>query len=578
MQGMKRQAGRIGAGLLAAALLGNAMAIDVIEHVNGYTVTGGNALQQFQAMAIDDGGKIIAVGSSADVARMVDAKAAGKPVRRIDMQGKTLLPGLIDAHGHVLELGLASNALQLREAKNLAQAQKMIAAYAKKHARQEWLTGFGWNQVVWQLGRFPTAKEIDSVVSDRPVLLERVDGHASWVNSRALALAGIDKNTPDPEGGKIERDANGNPTGVLVDKASSLVFRLIPPESAAQMRQALDSAMQQLAQAGLTSVHDAGVSVAADALYRDYAASGKLRVRVYGMIRGVGSDFDQLSKDGPLPGMSDDHYALRAVKLFADGALGSRGAALLQPYADAPHSKGLLFMDAATMQQQVAKAAGKGYQVNVHAIGDAGNAQVLDALASAQAGTQAGAQAGAGTQSGTQAGALRHRVEHAQVVALADIGRFAQLGVIPSMQPVHATSDKNMAEARVGPERIRGAYAWRSFLQQGSRIACGSDFPVESPNPFEGLHAAVTRQDADGSPLGGWHPDQAMSVFEALRCFTLDAAYAAHQENALGSLEPGKWADFVLVDQDLFKMSIYDLHKIKVLQTWVGGKRVYLRK
>lgn len=570
MQGMKRQAGRIGAGLLTAGLLGNAMAIDVIEHVNGYTVTGGNALQQFQAMAIDDSGKIMAVGSPAEVTKAL-AKAPGKQmVRRIDMQGKTLLPGLIDAHGHVLDLGLAANALQLREAKTLAQAQKMIADYAKKHAGQAWLTGFGWNQVVWQLGRFPTAKEIDSVVADRPVVLERVDGHASWVNSRALALAGIDKNTPDPEGGKIERDANGNPTGVLVDKAGNLVSRLIPPETAAQMRQALDSAMQQLAQAGLTSVHDAGVSVAADALYREYAASGKLRVRVYGMIRGVGNDFDQLSKDGPLVGMHDDHYALRSVKLFADGALGSRGAALLQPYTDAPNSKGLLFVDAATMQQQVAKAAGKGYQVNVHAIGDAGNAQVLDALASAQA--------GAGTPAGTQAGTLRHRVEHAQVVALADIARFAQLGVIPSMQPVHATSDKNMAEARVGPQRIRGAYAWRSFLQQGSRIACGSDFPVESPNPFEGLHAAVTRQDSDGSPLGGWHPDQAMSVFEALRCFTLDAAYAAHQEHSLGSLEPGKWADFVLVDQDLFRMSIYDIHKIKVLQTWVGGKQVYLRK
>ena len=561
-------------------------ATTLLENANGYTLARDGKLHQFQAMALSGDGKILAIGSLADV---MSALPAGSVSKRLDLQGKTVLPGLIDAHGHVLEQGFTATSLQLREAKTLQQAQEMIAAYSKQHPDHAWITGFGWNQVVWQLGRFPTAKEIDSVLPQRPVMLERIDGHASWANSRALQLAGIDKNTPDPEGGKIERDAEGNPTGVLIDKASKLIWRLVPPASDAQMRAALDASMQALPQFGLTSVHDAGVDVAMDALYREYAAKGKLSSRVYGMIRGVEQDFDTLSGRGPMTGMADEHYTLRAVKLFADGALGSRGAAMLAPYADAPHSKGLLFLDAASLQKQVGKAAGKGYQVNVHAIGDAANAQVLDALEMAikLASKANGGKGDAQTDAGKMAQTIqpsrvddgpRHRIEHAQVVALADIPRFARLGIIPSMQPVHATSDKNMAEARVGAARIRGAYAWRSFLQQGSRIACGSDFPIESPNPFEGIHAAVTRQDQDNAPVGGWYPEQALSVLEALRCFTLDAAYAAHQETTLGSLEKGKWADFVVVDQDLFKISIYDIHKIRVLQTWVGGKPVYQAK
>jgi len=254
-------------------------------------------------------------------------------------------------------------------------------------------------------------------------------------------------------------------------------------------------------------------------------------------------------------------YALRAVKLYSDGALGSRGAALIKPYSDDPHSHGLLFHKSADMDKMMAKAMRKGYQVNVHAIGDAGNKQILDLYQKEVKDTGTGAQ--------------RHRIEHAQVVQPADIPRFKTLDIIPSMQPTHATSDKNMAETRVGPERIKGAYAWRSFLHQGSRIACGSDFPVESPNPFFGLHAAVTRQDAQGQPVAGWYPNQAMSLKEAFRCFTLDAAYAGHQESTLGSLEAGKQADFIVIDQDLFRMPTHDIHKTGVLETWVGGKQVF---
>jgi len=477
------------------------------------------------------------------------------------MGGKTLLPGLIDAHGHVFGLGQMLTQLDLSQTTSLEGALKAIADYSRANAGQGWLRGRGWNQENWKLGRFPTAADVDTVVSDRPVWFERVDGHAGWANSRALAAAGITDKTPDPAGGKIMRDANGKATGVLVDAAQELVTKVLPAQTEAEGRVVLDRALGALAKVGVTSTHDAGLGVAEDRLYRAYADQGKLTARIYGMIGGTQDDFDALAKNGPLKTYGNDMYALRAVKLYSDGALGSRGAALIKPYSDEPHSHGLLFYNTAQMDAMMKKAMARGYQVNVHAIGDAGNHQILDIYQKELAATKSAAQ--------------RHRIEHAQVVTQADIVRFKTLGIIPSMQPTHATSDKNMAETRVGHERMAGAYAWRSFLHQGSRIACGSDFPVESPNPFFGIHAAVTRQDASGQPIAGWYPNQAMSLKEAFRCFTLDAAYAGHAENSLGSLEPGKWADFIVVDQDLFKMPTYDIYKTGVLQTWVAGKPVY---
>ena len=539
-----------------AALAGlSAHAQTVIENANGYTLNSKGELVQFTALAFDAQGKIVAVGSAADVS----AKLPG--ARRVDMGGKTLLPGLIDAHGHVFGLGQMLTQLDLSQTTSLDGALKAIADYSRANAGQGWLRGRGWNQENWKLGRFPTAADADTVVSDRPVWFERVDGHAGWANSRALAAAGITDKTPDPAGGKIVRDANGKATGVLVDAAQELVAKVLPAQTEAEGRVVLDRALGALAKVGVTSTHDAGLGVAEDRLYRAYADGGKLTARIYGMIGGTQDDFDALAKNGPLKTYGNDMYAMRAVKLYSDGALGSRGAALIQPYSDEPHSHGLLFYNTAQMDAMMKKAMARGYQVNVHAIGDAGNHQILDIYQKELAATKSAAQ--------------RHRIEHAQVVTQADIVRFKTLGIIPSMQPTHATSDKNMAETRVGHERMEGAYAWRSFLHQGSRIACGSDFPVESPNPFFGIHAAVTRQDASGQPIAGWYPNQAMSLKEAFRCFTLDAAYAGHAENRLGSLEPGKWADFIVVDRDLFKMPTYDIYKTGVLQTWVGGKQVY---
>jgi len=544
--------------LIAAALALPAHADTIIDRANGYTLNTAGQLQRFTSLAFDDLGRIVAVGSEAQTA------AALPKAEHIDVQGKTLLPGLIDAHGHVFELGEIASGVELYSPASLNAAVKAVADFARSHPRRAWIIGFGWNQEIWKLGRFPTAAELDAVVNDRPVLLHRVDGHAIWVNTKALEMAGVDKNTRDPSGGKIERDASGKPTGVLVDAAMELVNRVVPLPTPAEARATLDVALTQLSKVGLTSVHDAGIKVAQDDIYRDYADHGKLTTRVYAMIGDTAADFDELSKEGPLKSYANDVYALAAVKLYSDGALGSRGAALLAPYSDMPSTKGLLFYPDAEMRAKMNKAMKAGYQVNIHAIGDAGNRQILDAYAQL-------------IPQYNNVG-LRHRIEHAQVVALEDIPRFKQLGVIPSMQPTHATSDQNMAEQRVGHERIKGAYAWRSFLDQGSKIACGSDFPIESPNPFEGLHAAVTRQNNAGVPAGGWYKNQAMTLTEAFRCFTLDAAYAAHQENVIGSLEPGKWADFIVVDRDIFRIAPEQLGKTTVLQTWMGGRRVYSRK
>ncbi|MEP6547823.1 MAG: amidohydrolase [Gammaproteobacteria bacterium] len=540
--------------VLASGLLTQGIAAaTLLQNVQGYTLAG-NRLQRFSGLVFNHG-KVIKTGAG-DSLRKEFPQA-----RVIDGGGRTLLPGLIDAHGHVVDLGFIDVRIKLYDVLSLTEAQRRIGAYAKANPDRSWLLGGGWNQVTWKLGRFPLASELDAVVADRPVVLERIDGHAEWLNSSALRAAGITRETKDPSGGRIERDAAGNPSGVLVDNAMHLVEKLVPPAGEAEQRAAVKGALAHMNSVGLTGVGDAGVDAKGIALYRALDGEGALTVRIYAMIGGVGDDFTALSKAGPVIAAGDSHLTVRAVKLFADGALGSRGAALLEPYSDAPHQRGLLFSTDAAMQRKVEIALKRHYQVNVHAIGDAANRQVLDAFAAAYK-----------VVGGRE---LRNRVEHAQVVALTDIPRFKQLDLIASMQPTHATSDMNMAEERLGKERIKGAYAWRSFLEQGTHIAGGSDFPVESDNPFFGLHAAVTRTDHENRPKGGWHPEQAMTLIEAFRAFTLDAAYAQHQEKTLGSLEPGKWADFILVDRDLFGIAPADIWKIKVEQTWVAGKRVY---
>jgi len=520
-----------------------------IHNVDGYTSTN-DGIREFSVLVFDSQGRVVATGG--------DALLEGVPEeRRIDGDGGTVLPGLTDAHAHIYNLGLLTSSLDLTGTGSLQQAIGRIDEYAR-HRSAGWILGRGWNQVLWPVSKFPRAVDIDTVVADRPVWLRRIDGHAGWANSKALELAGIDDTTPDPIGGKIIRDENGKATGVLVDKAMTIVDRKVPAPDRQTMRAAYRLAIDKLVALGITGVHDAGISKTNAEIYMSMADDAELDIRVYAMLSDAGANLDAFPE--PLWQYGNDHLDIASVKLYADGALGSRGAALIDPYDDDPENRGLPFWTQDTLDGFVQKANAKGFQVGIHAIGDLGNRMALNAFDKAQGG---------------KASPLRNRVEHAQIIDLDDIPRFAELGVIASMQPTHATSDMNMAEDRIGPERIKGGYAWRRLLDAGAVIASGSDFPVELPNPFLGLYAAVTRQDRAGLPQDGWYPDQALSREEALHSFTLAAAYAAHQEERLGSLEPGKWADFIIVDRDYFQIPVSEIDDIRVLQTWVGGKLVY---
>jgi len=524
----------------------------VLTNIDGYSFDNARELEQFTTLVFDSG-KVVAIGDDKLLQNFDDATI-------IDGQGKTLIPGITDAHGHVSSLGYALLQIDLRDTNSARQAATQIAAYAKEKPYLKWIQGRGWNQVLWPGQQFPSAKILDELVSDRPIWLERIDGHAGWANSKALALAGINANTISPPGGEILRDANGQPTGILVDNAMSIINRILPPPSPEELAAAVDVATSHLLSLGITSTHDAGVSATENRFYASLAQRNKLAVRLYGMISSTDPELGSILSAGP---MVDEYdlYSVKSVKVYTDGALGSRGAALLKPYTDRPDHSGLLLTSQQQLRSIFNDAITANFQVAIHAIGDKGNQIGLDEVEYAYS-----------TVGGEN---LRHRMEHAQIVALTDIPRFKTLNVIPSMQPTHATSDMNMAEARIGPERLKGAYAWRSFLDQGSRLVSGSDYPIELANPFHGIHAAVTRQNKKNKPDNGWVPEQAITIEEAMRSFTIDAAWAAHQENVLGGLSAGKWADFILIDQNIFTIPSQDLWKTEVLQTWLAGKQVY---
>lgn len=521
----------------------------------GYTIES-DSLLSFSTLIVD-GGRVFAVGGDDLASEYLDLPS----ITAVDLEGKTLLPGIIDAHGHVMGLGFQELQINLAGITSLQGTLQVLKEYADANPELDWIIGRGWNQTLWDENRFPTATDLDQVIPDRPVWLSRVDGHAGWANTKAMQLAQISSDTPDPLGGRIIRDTRSRPTGVFIDAAEGYVQTVVPESTKEEQALALEAAFSLLSSYGVTSVHDAGVGVGTWELYKDFAIQGKLQTRIYGMISGAGRVFDQLSSEGPIKSLYDDRLALRSVKLYSDGALGSRGAALIEDYHDDPGNKGLLFIDQEEMNSMVEKVVSKGYQANIHAIGDAANRQVLDALGYAQKLHPNKDQ--------------RNRIEHAQVVALEDIVRFKDLDIIASMQPTHATSDKNMAEDRVGPQRIKGAYAWQSFLEQGTVVASGSDFPVESANPFLGFYASITRKDIQGNPLSGWYSNEAMDRVQTLKSFTIDAAYAGFQEGVLGSLEPGKWADFIIIDQDIMIVPDSMLWQTKVLQTWVAGEKVF---
>lgn len=520
----------------------------LIENANIYTVDP--ARPRAKSVAIT-AGRISAVGDDL-------SSWAGPQTRRIDARGRTLLPGFIDSHVHLRNLGAMLESADFRFTKTTAEIAAWVRREAARRKPGEWIVARNWDQTNWG-GVFPEAKDLDAASPDHPVFLSRVDGHAGWVNSRAMQLAGLNKDTQDPPGGKIIRDAQGRPTGVLIDRAMGIVRSRIPAPTAEQVKRQLELAARECARLGLTSVHDAGVSAQDLQAYRELIAESKLPLRVYAMIGGEGPLWREFLARGPETG---DFLSVRAIKLYADGALGSRGAALWQPYSDDKENTGLLLTTQADIERVAKAAAEKGFQVCTHAIGDRANRLVLDAYRSALGGKND----------------KRFRVEHAQIISLPDFQIFADYSIVASMQATHATSDMRWAEKRLGPDRIAGAYAWRRFLQLGVPVANGSDFPVEEPNPLLGFYASFARQDLSGNPPEGWTPSQRMTREEALHSWTQAGAFAAFEEKSKGSITPGKLADLILLDRDVMTAPAIEVPKAQVLLTVLGGKIVHDRQ
>ncbi len=560
---MKAKPARVGAVVCALALAAQApvaLAETLLDNVKGETIGADGTVQTFTALTFDDSGVITAVYHAGD--RLPRPGKKGYQYR-IDGKGRVALPGLIDAHTHVIDSGFALLTLDLSDTASLDQALARIADYARAHPDRPWIIGGGWNQERWHLGRFPTAAELDRAVPDRPVWLERVDGHAGWANSAALRAAGITAATPTPDGGAIDRLPDGAPAGVLVDHATALVAKAVPPRSPRDRDLALATAMADFAHFGITAVADMGTSVDDWLAFRRAGDANRLYVRI--MAYALGTDtMAAIGGSGPSPWLYADRLHMGGVKLFMDGALGSRGAWLKAAYADSPASRGTPLLTETQLGNLMSRAAMDGYQVAVHAIGDQANATLLTTIADL---------------SHTYHGDRRWRIEHAQIVDPADWPLIpaivAQAGLVASMQPVHQTSDRVMAEARLGPDRLRGAYAWASLKRQGAVLAFGSDTPVERPDPWTGLAVALTRQDTDGAPTGGWQAQERVDRATALAGYTSAAAWAGFGETRFGRIALGLRADFILVDTDPMTASPAAIRHTKVWQTWVGGGKTY---
>lgn len=526
--------------------------------VNARIYTVDDARPFADALAVR-GGRVQFVGSARGALTL-----RGPQTRVIDAAGATVIPGIADAHVHLLGLGMALRTVNLVGARSYEEVVDRIAAKARELPQGTWITGRGWDQNDWPDTRLPSHDLLSRAVPNHPVSVTRVDGHASLVNAAAMRIAGLTAASTDPDGGKIERGDGNQPTGVLIDRAMGIVGSRIPNPTRDQVRDATLAAIRETHRYGLTSVHDAGVEAATIDVYEELGKAGQYTLRNYVMIRPDDSTLARYFRRGPQSGLYDGKIWIRAIKISADGALGSRGAALLDPYSDEPTRTGLVLTPGARIKDVGVRALRSGFQLNVHAIGDRGNRIVLDAFEAALREVPSADH--------------RFRVEHAQILHHDDIPRFAQLDVIPSMQSTHQTSDMYWAPNRLGYSRSLGGYAWRSLLNTGVVIPNGTDFPVEDVDPLKTFHSAVTRQDANNWPTGGWFPDQRMTREEALKSMTIWPAYAAFQEKELGSLSPGKYADFVLLDRDIMRVAPEDILGTRVLATYVGGRAIYERK
>ncbi len=505
------------------------------------------------------GGEIIYAGDAAGAERY-----ASRASRSLDMKGAVVLPGLTDAHCHMKSLGGFLEEINLRGVASVDEIRRLVMEAADTVPPGEWITGRGWDQNLWENPGFPVWQDLQGVES-HPVFLKRVDGHAVWVNRAALNVCGITPDTPDPEGGLILCDEDGFPTGVLLDEAVKLVYDSIPKPSTEAVKRRLQRAMEECARCGLTGVGDAYLRRETVEAYHQLGREGKLITRIYGMLGDEEPDLlQEYFAKGAEIGEYEGMLTIRAIKLFADGALGSRGALLFEPYDDAPGTSGIEVTSREEMYDRTVEALRHDFQVCTHAIGDLANRNVLDAYTLAL--------------QEIPAEDPRLRVEHAQILSLEDLHRFAQMDFIASMQPTHATSDMGWADLRVGPDRIRFAYAWRDLMESGAKLAFGSDFPVEEVNPFLGIYAAVTRQDLEGNPRRGWFAAQCLTVKEAVQGFTAGAAYAQFQEDYAGKIKPGMRADFTIIDRDIFNLPPEHIPETQVLMTIVGGKVVYENK
>ena len=535
--------------------MSNDRTVDMIVH-NGkiYVMNSGNDVAG--AMAIR-GDRIIATGDDEDIMQSYETRSY------IDLRGRSVIPGLIDAHAHMLGLGMSMTMIDLVGTRNAQEIADLVKQQSELTGAGEWIQGRGWDQNHWPERDFPDHTILDRATSGNPVYLTRVDSHAAWVNARALELAGITRDTPDPDGGRIIRNADGSLTGVLIDAAMSLVAENIPEPAPQQKRDALKRAIDECLSYGITTVHDMGMELAVIDTYRDLIRTGDAAFRLYIAIDGTGDTWDHFLERGRIAGHARNMLTVRAIKLFSDGALGSRGAALIEPYSDDPENDGLLLMSEDDIFNVTVQALENGFQVCTHAIGDRGNRVVLNAYERALRRIPVHDH--------------RLRIEHAQVVHPDDFMRFSEYGILPGMQPIHCTSDMFWAVDRLGSDRVQGAYAWRTFIEQGSIIAGGSDFPIEPVNPMLGIAAAETRQNENMEPGGGWYPGQRLSREEAFRLFTTWAAFSAFEEDIKGTLETGKLADFVIYPGDIMTIDTRELLKTRPDKTVLGGKIVYER-